>query len=405
MEAVHILNTLFDIMKKKTPEDIIPAALVRPLIQDLKAYVPGEQPKTKGVVKLNTNENPYGPSPKVLAAIKGALDDRLRLYPNQTAEPLRERLAKLHGCQVENVMVGNGSDELLALATRVFADSSPGGSMDHYNLYPSHGAAKVSLRTVQYFLPSYSLYPVLADLHGAHKNPVPLPMEFELPNTAALRRGRTWDFGAALTFITTPNAPTGRGYATAELEQLIRGQERVVVLDEAYADFADQNAMSLALRYPHVLVLRTFSKAYSLCALRIGYAVGHPALMAGMLKAKDSYNVNGLAQVAAAATLDDLPYYRANVERLKVSRTRLGETLADLGFAVMPSQTNFLFVRPPRFSAETWFTKLRERQVMVRWFDTLETRSYLRITVGSDTELKTLVDTIKKILAAKAAED
>jgi histidinol-phosphate aminotransferase len=392
-------------MRKKTPEDIEPTELVRPLIQRLTAYVPGEQPKAKGLVKLNTNENAYGPSPKVLAALKDALDDRLRLYPNPTADPVRERLAKHHGCTPENLVVGNGSDELLALAVRVFVDSSPGGAMDHYNVYPSHGAAKVSLRTVQYFVPSYSLYPVLADLHGAHRNPVPLPMEFELPSQAALRRGRAWDVGAALTCITTPNAPTGRGYTTADLETLIKAQERVVLLDEAYADFAEESALELALRYPHVLVLRTFSKAYSLCSLRIGYAVGHPSLIAGLQKAKDSYNVNGLAQIGALATLDDLPYYRANIERVKKSRESLAAALTELGFTVLPSQTNFLFVRPPRFPAELWLEKLREKNVLVRWFDTLETRPFLRITVGKEAEIKALLDAAKKILAAKSGAE
>ncbi len=391
-------------MRKKTPEDIVPENLVRPLIQQLNAYVPGEQPKIKGLAKLNTNENAYGPSPKVLGALREALDERLRLYPNPTGEAVRERLARLHGCKTENIVLGNGSDELLALATRVFVDNSPGGAMDHYSLYPSHGAAKVSLRTVQYFVPSYSLYPVLADTHGAHKNPVPLPMEFELPSVAALRRGRVWDFGAALTFITTPNAPTGRGYATEDLEKLIRAQERVVVLDEAYADFAEENAMELALRFPHVLVLRTFSKAYSLCYLRFGYAVGHPALIAGLHKAKDSYNVNGLAQAGALATLDDLGYYRTNIDRTKKARQALADSLGELGFTVMPSQTNFLFVRPPRFSAEIWLQKLRERNIVVRWFDTLETRSFLRITVGKESEVKALLDAARKILASKAGE-
>ncbi len=392
-------------MKKIRPEDINPANLVRPLIQRVSAYVPGEQPKVKGLVKLNTNESPFGPSPKVLAAIKAAVDERLRLYPSPNADALRERLAKHHNCRPENIMVGNGSDELLALALRAFVEPSSTGAMDHYNLYPSHGAAKVSLRTVQYFLPSYSLYPVLADLHGAHKNPVPLQLDFGLPTVADLRRGKLWDVGAALTFITTPNAPTGRGYSVAQLDALLRTQERVVVLDEAYADFADENALELALRYSHVLVFRTFSKAYSLCFQRVGYAVGHPELIAALLKVKDSYNVNGLAQVAALATLDDLPYYQANWARLKGARTHLSEALTQLGFSVLPSQTNFVFARPPQFSAAVWLQKLRARNVLVRWFDTLETRSFLRITVGKDSEVKALVDAAKKILSAKSGDE
>ena len=392
-------------MKKIRPEAIDPATLVRPLVQRLSPYVPGEQPKVKGLVKLNTNENPYGPSPKVLAAIKAALDDRLRLYPNPNADLLRERLARRHGCKTDQVMVGNGSDELLALATRAFVDPSTTGAMDHYNLYPSHGAAKVSLRTVQYFSPSYSLYPVLAAIHGAHRNPVPLQMDFTLPGVGDLRRGKLWDFGAALTVITTPNAPTGRGCSPAELEEIIRAQERVVVLDEAYADFAEADAMELALKYPHVLVFRTFSKAFSLCFQRIGYAVGHPELITAMLKIKDSYNVNGLAQIAALATLDDLPYYKTNIEKVKVTRAWLAAALGELGFTVLPSETNFLFARPPQFSAEIWLEKLRERNVLVRWFDGLETRSFLRITVGKDIEARALVDAAKKVLGTKTGAE
>ena len=392
-------------MKKIRPEAIAPATRVRPLGQRLRPYGPGEQPKVQGLVKLNTNENPYGPSPKVLNSIKAALDDRLRLYPNPNADLLRERLARRHGCEIDQVMVGNGSDELLALATRAFVDPSTTGAMDHYNLYPSHGAAKVSLRTIQYFSPSYSLYPVLAAIHGAHKNPVPLQMDFALPGVGDLRRGKLWDFGAALTFITTPNAPTGRGCPPADLEEIIRAQERVVVLDEAYADFAETDAMALALKYPHVLVFRTFSKAFSLCFQRIGYAVGHADLITAMLKIKDSYNVNGLAQIAALATLDELPYYKANIEKVKATRAWLAGALGDLGFTVLPSETNFLFARPPQFSAELWLQRLRERNVLVRWFDGLDTRSFLRITVGKDPEARAFVDAARKILGAKAAGD
>jgi len=169
--------------------------LIRPLVHDLYAYAPGEQLKIKGLIKLNTNENPYPPSPKVLRAIKNAVDGRLRLYPNPTAQALREKLAKLHKCKPENIIAGNGSDELLALATRAFVESN----------------SKLAKATVQYFTPSYSLYPVLADIHGAAKNPVPLKPDFTMPGVAELKRNKVWDFNAALTLVTTPNAPSGRG--------------------------------------------------------------------------------------------------------------------------------------------------------------------------------------------------
>ena len=188
---------------------------------------------------------------------------------------------------------------------------------------------------------------------------MPLGTDFALPSPRDLKRGAPWDFHAALTFVTTPNAPSGRGYTTGELEKLCRAQKGVVVLDEAYVDFARENALALALKFPHVLVARTFSKAYSLCFQRVGYFVGHPDLIAALQKIRDSYNVNGLGQIAALATLDDLPYYRANFRKIIATRERLIRELEQLGFDVLPSQTNFIFARPPRFSAEIWLRKWR----------------------------------------------
>jgi histidinol-phosphate aminotransferase len=361
------------------------ATLVRPLIRDLAPYVPGEQPKIQGLVKLNTNENAYPPSPRVLTAIKAAVDGRLRLYPNPTAQPLREKLARLHRCAPENIIVGNGSDELLAMAVRCFVE-------------PATLRIRRSRTLVQFFNPSYSLYPVLAEIHGAHTNSIPLEPEFGLPSLTKLRRDHAWDFRAALTFITTPNAPSGRAYSVTELEVLCRAQKGVIVLDETYVDFAQENALALALRYPHVLVGRTFSKAYSLCLQRVGYFVGAPALIAALQKIRDSYNVNGLGQLAALATLGDLPYYRANFRKLVSSREQLTRHLTSLGFRVFPSQTNFILAQPPRFPARAWLQKLRERKILVRWFNDPALRPYLRITIGTPAEMKALVKAVKVIL-------
>jgi histidinol-phosphate aminotransferase len=363
-------------------------SLVRPLVQKLHAYVPGEQPKIKGLIKLNTNENPYPPSPRVLKAVKAAVDGRLRLYPNPTAQLLREKLAKLHGCKAENVIIGNGSDELLALAVRAFTEPSP----------KSKAQSPKSESVVQYFHPSYSLYPVLADIHGAAKNAVPLNANFGLPSVAELKREGRWDFNAALTLVTTPNAPSGCGYATADLEKLCRAMKGVVVLDEAYVDFARENAMKLALKHLHVIVSRTFSKAYSLCFQRVGYFVGHADLIAALDKIRDSYNVNGLGQVAALATLEDLAYYRANFRRIIFTREELSRALTMLGFRVMPSQTNFILAKPPVFAAKDWLQKLRERKILVRWFNQPEVKDFLRITIGTPQEGAALVRAVKKIL-------
>lgn len=363
--------------------------LIRPLVQNLHAYVPGEQPKIPGLIKLNTNENPYPPSPRVRAAVRSAVDERLRLYPNPTSQALREKLARFHRCAPENVIIGNGSDDLLALAVRTFVEPAAGPA-----------ARRRSAATVQYFHPSYSLYPVLAESHGARCHPVPLASDFRLPSVPALRRGRRWDFAAALTLVTTPNAPSGRAYATADLDALCRAQRGVVVLDEAYVDFADGNALALALRHPHVLVARTFSKAYSLCYLRVGYMVGHPELIAALDKLRDSYNVNGLGQVAALATLEDLPYYRRNFDRIRATRAKLTSELTALGFQVLPSATNFILARPPRFPADRWLEALRERKVLVRWFRQPEVRDYLRITIGTEAEARALLRATRAILAA-----
>jgi len=359
--------------------------LIRPLVRKLHGYVPGEQPRIRGLIKLNTNENPYPPSPRVLAAVRQAVDGRLRLYPDPTARALREKLARLHGCQPENIIVGNGSDELLALATRAFVE-------------PARSGRRSSRAVIQYFTPSYSLYPVLADIHGATRRAVPLRADFGLPAIADLRIRSAWDFRAALTFITTPNAPSGRAYSLRSLESLCRAQSGVVILDEAYVDFAEENALSLAIRHPHVLVARTFSKAYSLCFQRVGYFVGHVSLIDALHKIRDSYNVNGLGQVGALATLDDLPYYRRNFRRLKATRTKLARELTSLGFRVFPSQTNFLLARPPYRSAREWLEEFRGRKILVRWFPYPEVRDYLRITVGTDAEADVLLRAARAVL-------
>ncbi|HEY5297237.1 MAG TPA: histidinol-phosphate transaminase [Verrucomicrobiae bacterium] len=364
-----------------------PKNLIRPLVRQLHAYVPGEQPKIEGLIKFNTNENPFPPSPKVLRAVKNAVDERLRLYPNPTAEKLRAKLAKLHRCNSENIIVGNGSDELLALAVRGFVEPSPKSKVQ----------SPKSL--VQFFTPSYSLYPVLADIHGAMKNPVPLKPDFGLPSVAELRRGKIWEFDAALTFITTPNAPSGRGYKTLELEKICRVQKGVIVLDEAYVDFANENALKLALKFPHVLVARTFSKAYSLCFQRVGYFVGNPELISALHKIRDSYNVNGLGQIAAEATLDDLKFYRANFKKIIAAREWLARELTKLGFDVLPSRTNFILAKPPKFSAQLWLEKLREQKILVRWFSAPEVKDFLRITIGTQSEAEFLVRAVQKIIS------
>jgi len=379
----------------KRPRQGPAISLVRPLIRRLTPYVPGEQPKIPGLIKLNTNENPYPPSPKVLEAVRAAANGRLRLYPNPTAEPLREKLAALHGVKADNIIVGNGSDELLAMASRAFVEpASP--------KVKGRVAGGISSKSkIQFFTPSYSLYPVLAAIHGASSNPAPLPRDFSLPQVDELRREQIWDFRAALTYVTTPNAPTGRGYLKRELEALCAAQCGVVVLDEAYADFGSESAVELAGKLPQVIVARTFSKGYSLCAQRIGYFVGDPVLIEALHKIRDSYNVNALGQAAALATLEDLPYYHGNFRRIIASRGLLSAELSSLGFDVLPSATNFIFTKPPRFHAKVWLEKLRQRKILVRWFDQKRTRDFLRITIGSEEEVAALIVAAKSVLGKR----
>jgi histidinol-phosphate aminotransferase len=362
-----------------------PKSLIRPLVRALHPYTPGEQPRIRGLIKLNTNENPYPPSPKVLDAVRAAVDGRLRLYPDPSADRLREGLARLHGCETRQIIVGNGSDELLALAVRSFVE--PAGDP---------GAAD-SASTVQFFSPSYSLYPVLAASHGASVRSVPLGEGFSLPSVGALRKSGQFDFRAALTFVTTPNAPSGAGYTREALRRLVEATKGVVVLDEAYVDFAEEDALQLALDYPHVLVSRTFSKAYSLCFQRVGYFIGHPELISALQAMRDSYNVNGLGQIAAEATLRDLAYYRRGFSRIKRTREHLRKELGTLGWEVLPSQTNFLMGLPPGAPAREWLGQLRDRKILVRWFSAPDLSKWLRITIGSEEEAEALLRAVRDI--------
>ena len=369
--------------RKGNPRD----RLIRPLVQKLRSYVPGEQPNVRDLIKLNTNENPAPPSPKVIHAIRAATDDRLRLYPNPVAQPLREALAKFHGCKPENIIVGNGSDELLALATRAFVEPRQTGTTTR---------RQMAKQTIQYFTPSYSLYPVLADIHSARRNEVKLPADFGLPDNDALRKSN-WDFNAALSYITTPNGPSGRGYTTRDLTKLCTAQNGVTILDEAYVDFANEHALRLAKRFPHVIVSRTFSKAYSLCFQRVGYFIGHPALIEALDRIRDSYNVNGLGQAAALATLSDTLYYQKQFKRIVHLREETTEALEGLDFDVLPSQANFIFAQPTGLTAEDWFRQLRQRNIVTRWFDAPKVRNRLRITIGTETEMGKFLDATRSI--------
>jgi len=336
-------------------------SLIRTSIQSLKPYVPGEQPGP-GVIKLNTNENPYPPSPRVGEALRQTDPSALRLYPDPVSSGLRRQVAALHGCAPEQVFIGNGSDEVLALCVRAFV--------------PEGGA-------VGYFDPSYSLYPVLAAIEDVPVRPVPLPDDFGWVTPASDH--------AALFFLTNPNAPTSRLFARPAVEAFCRSFRGVVLLDEAYVDFAPATCADLALSLPNVLIARTLSKSYSLAGLRLGYAVGPAPLIEALHKIKDSYNVSLLTQRLAAAALDDPAWMRANVAKIVATRERVAQTLRARGWFVFDSSANFLFARPPGRTAREIFEDLRARKIFVRYFPAPRTQAYLRITVGTDAEMDALL--------------
>lgn len=335
-------------------------------VQKMEGYVPGEQPKVKGLIKLNTNENPYSPSEAVRRIISCFDPSCLRLYPDPVATVLREKIAKLHGCALENVFAGNGSDEVLALCTRAFVEKKG---------------------TIGYFVPSYSLYPVLADIRGSAHKPVSLTEDFEWPAGEP-------EFDCNLFFLTCPNAPTGMVYARDKVERLCASLAGVVVIDEAYADFADSNFTDMAWRHDNVIVCRTFSKSYSLAGLRFGYALGHKNLIDALYKIKDSYNLDRLTQEIAVAAIEDQEHMLKNVALVRATRKRLANELVKKNFKVYPSQTNFLWVRPLSNSAEETYRRLRKKNILVRYFPGTVTGDFLRVTIGTDKEIDTLLNAL-----------
>lgn len=335
--------------------------MIRSTVQRLTPYTPGEQPRVPGLIKLNTNENPYPPSPQVSEALKSFSAESLRLYPDPVALELRRTIAALHGCAIENVFAGNGSDEVLALCTRAFVE--PGG-------------------TVGWFDPSYSLYPVLTAIADFPAALVPLDEHFGIPHPASRIANPE-----SLFFLTTPNAPTGIQFPRTSVETFCAAQSGVVVLDEAYADFAPEHFMDLALARPNVLVSRSLSKSYSLAGLRLGYAVGPAPLIEALYKIKDSYNLDALTQRLGETALQDQAWMRGNVAKIVATRARVTRELNARGWAVLPSAANFVFVKPAGKPARTVFDELRARNILVRHFPGPRTGDYLRITIGTDAQM------------------
>ena len=336
-------------------------------VASMSGYTPGEQPRGQRLVKLNTNENPYPPSPAVAAALAAVDPASLRRYSDPLAVAVRQRIAEIHGCPVEQVFAGNGSDEILALATRAFVNDD--GS-------------------VGYFVPSYSLYPILADIRQVEKRPAPLTANYgwQLPP----------DYEASLFFMANPNAPTSLQHDKATVAEFCRTFPGVVFIDEAYADFAPHNCMDLATAAGNrnTIVMRTLSKSFSLAGLRFGYAVGPVELIQALYKIKDSYNLGAIPQKLALAALNDLDHMHANVKRILATRARLTQELRKRGGRVLDSATNFLFARPPDGDAERVFNQLRAAEIYVRYFPGPTTGDSIRITIGTDAEIDTLLENL-----------
>jgi histidinol-phosphate aminotransferase len=343
---------------------------LRPAIRAMAGYVPGEQPREEGVVKLNTNENPYAPSPRVLAAIEGLLHgDQLRKYPDPLGTAFRQTAARRLGVDPDAILIGNGSDDILTIVTRAFV---------------SQGGLVVSPA------PSYLLYETLAHIQGARFQSVPFTSDWQLASP--------WPVPSAnLTLVSNPNSPTGTCVSLASLERLAQQLQGPLVIDEAYVDFAEANALGLA-HLPNVIVTRTLSKSYSLAGLRFGFAVADPALVRQLVKVKDSYNCDVLSLAGAQAALDDPEYLNETCAKIVRSRARLTEALRNLGFDVVPSQANFVWARRSDRPVRAIFEELKGRRVLVRYMDYAGYGDGLRITVGTDAEIDRLLAELQTIL-------
>lgn len=342
---------------------------IRRNVLGMHGYVPGEQTNDPAVIKLNTNENPYPPSPAVAEVLRNIEASELRRYPDPLCVDLRRAIARLHRCEIKQVFVSNGSDEALALCTRAFVESD--GS-------------------IGYFDPSYSLYPVLADIQDIEKRPIALGENFgwRKPDSCA----------ASLFYLAHPNAPTSTTFPYDELEDFCRDFSGIVVIDEAYVDFADRDCVELAMQFKNVLIARTLSKSYSLAGIRLGYMLGDPVLIAALMKIKDSYNVDTITQGIALAAIEDAAHMRRNCDKIIESRRKLIAELEGLDFEVLPSQTNFIWTRHRRFDARDLFEKLRDRNILVRHFDSELISGHLRITIGTDPEMRKLLDTLHSLV-------
>ncbi len=350
-------------------------SLFRKNILSMSGYVPGEQPKQKNIIKLNTNENPYPPSPKIKHFLAKVEIDKLRLYPDPLCTELRALLAAKFALAPENIIIGNGSDDILNIITRVCAGEN---------------------RSIACFDPSYSLYPVLAQMQEAECNLIPLDKNFEMPEIIPKKA-----LNAALFMITRPNAPTGNNFPKEKIREICSQSSGIVVVDEAYADFADDNCLDLLGNHKNLIICRTLSKSYSLAGIRLGFAIADEAIIAQMMKVKDSYNVCRLSQEIAKIAIQDDAHFKRNLSKIRSNRGKLSSALVKMGFRVVSSQANFIFASPPENSeksAEEIFLELRNKGIFVRYFKGKITENFIRITVGTEEQHNKLLVALSRIL-------
>ncbi|MGH7739990.1 MAG: histidinol-phosphate transaminase [bacterium] len=345
----------------------------RPAVLKMKGYTPGEQPQDPKTLKLNTNENPYAPPAVVLKAVRQAAGEKLRLYPEPTADTLRARLAKVYGWSRAGIMVGNGSDEILSILFRACV-----GQGD----------------LVQFPDLTYSLYPVLTEIAGGRIFEAPLNADFSF-------NFKKFKPGARLTLLGDPNPPVGNCFPLKDIETFVRSAKGLVLIDEAYVDFAEANGLALAKKYPNVLILRTLSKSFSLAGARLGILFGNPKVLEQLYKVKDSYNVNRLTQAlgVAAFSPEGLKASKVNLLKIKKERERLSRSLRALGFTVPESQANFILAQwkgQPR--AEALYKNLKKNRVLIRYFSHPRLRDSLRITVGKPEDTNRFLAELVKLL-------
>ena len=344
----------------------------RPAIATMQGYTPGEQPKPgTPIIKLNTNENPYPPSPKALEILRNLDAEWLRRYPDPYARDFCHAVSEALAVPTDGIVVTNGSDDLLNILIRACAEGQ---------------------RKVVYPMPSYVLYRTLASLQPAEVVEVPYPLNYRLPIDELVAAG------GAVTLIATPNSPSGHLVPLNDLRQLASRVSGVLAIDEAYVDFADYSAISLVREFDNVIILRTLSKGYSLAGLRLGFGIANPKIISELFKVKDSYNVDAIAILVGTAAMQDQEYKNACAEKIKRSRSQLAVDLRQIGFKVRDSQGNFLLVTPPNNKAAAIYQSLKEQNILVRYFDLPGLNDKLRITIGTDEQNQKLLQAIDSIL-------